>query len=239
MLVEGDEKPIVDSSDEETNVDGFIPIHNDEIDKQNKQFELLQAAPSVNQPPMQLTEEQQNRIRLNKQRAEKLRQEKLRKIQAKAKESLQISSQVLPGPSSAADNLQSPDSEPEFDLESNAKGKSLLKTTQKLIKGTNKEENNAVSIEGSSESNSQEATRGLENHASENRNLSLGIDEDTIRDVTSSTLLSPKRRRKRNVIESDESDQDEERKDGFTEKHSNGISGSSRRFRSISANIIE
>ncbi|ENN74520.1 hypothetical protein HUJ04_004648 [Dendroctonus ponderosae] len=252
LLVEEQENPIIDSSDEEMNVDGFVPIQSDEIDKQNKQFELLQAAPSINQPPLQLTEEQQNRIRLNKERAEKLRLEKLRKIRAKAEENLQISSQVLPGPSSAADKLQTDESEPEFDLESNAKGKSLLKkkSMQKLIKGANKEkhhneDNSVVSIDGSSESNSEEAARVLENHASESINLSLGMDEDTIRDVRSSTILSPKRRRKKNVIESDDSDQEGEHtkadfgKNGLAEKHSNYFNGSSRKFRSISANIID
>ncbi|KAJ3648832.1 hypothetical protein Zmor_020604 [Zophobas morio] len=69
-----DDKPILDKDDDsetdEIPVDQFNEILNDQFD------ELIQM-PSL-QPPVDVSEEQLERIRLNKERAEKIRREKLR-----------------------------------------------------------------------------------------------------------------------------------------------------------------
>ncbi|KAF7266701.1 hypothetical protein GWI33_019993 [Rhynchophorus ferrugineus] len=92
LIVE--DKPIIDDSDEEQNIDDTANVsHNEEITEQrNDQFDKLMAA--TKKIPDQLTEEQLERIRLNKEKAEKLRQERLEKIRNKAGEKLIVSSQL-------------------------------------------------------------------------------------------------------------------------------------------------
>ncbi|XP_066263123.1 TIMELESS-interacting protein [Euwallacea similis] len=77
MLVE--DNPIIDSSDEEANVEGFVDAT--QVVEQNIKFDQLVANSSV-----ELTAEQLEIMRLNKEKAAKLRREKLRMIQEKAAE---------------------------------------------------------------------------------------------------------------------------------------------------------
>ncbi|XP_066142620.1 TIMELESS-interacting protein [Euwallacea fornicatus] len=77
MLIE--DKPIIDSSDEEANVDGFIDTT--QVVEPNTKFNQLVASSSV-----ELTTEQLEIMRLNKEKALKMRREKLRMIQEKAAE---------------------------------------------------------------------------------------------------------------------------------------------------------
>jgi len=156
-----EDKPIIDDSDEELNVEGFVDIENNEINQQqNTQFDqLLTSSASVpNISPVELTDEQLERIRLNKERAARLKQERLEKIRNKASENLQESSQ-LPGTSGLHDkttidqfeSTQSTvcsqdtvsaanannDTETLFDHESTVKGKSSI-TGSCIKKKTNK-----------------------------------------------------------------------------------------------------
>ncbi|XP_050306035.1 uncharacterized protein LOC126743115 [Anthonomus grandis grandis] len=145
-----EDKPIVDSSDEEANVDGFVDITNEQINQQNQVFDQMLPAQIV---PLELTEEQKERIRLNKEKAEKLRAERLRKATEKAEERLEVSSQ-LPGTSGM--NLSDDDEEgdiesvtdgisqrgtPDFDLESNIKGKARIGGSTVKKKGAARQEN--------------------------------------------------------------------------------------------------
>lgn len=104
-----EDKPIIEDSDEEPNVEGFVDIQPDDINQQqNLAFDQLlgTSAPSPIDTSTELTEEQLERIRLNKERAERLKQERLQKIKNKAEERLEESSQ-LPGTSGLQDEIRS------------------------------------------------------------------------------------------------------------------------------------
>ncbi|KAL1513851.1 hypothetical protein ABEB36_003199 [Hypothenemus hampei] len=85
LLVE--DKPIIDSSDEETNLDGFVDNPEPNLDE----FDQLAAVPSIVVPDenIELTAEQLEKIRINKEKAEKLRQDRLKRIREKAEIHLQ------------------------------------------------------------------------------------------------------------------------------------------------------
>ncbi|XP_030745949.1 TIMELESS-interacting protein [Sitophilus oryzae] len=96
LLIEED-KPILDDSDEEHNVDGFIDVRPEQINQQtNDSFDKLLV--SSNRPQMELSEDQLERMRLNKEKAAELRRQRLQLIQDKASENL-VGSNQLPSTS--------------------------------------------------------------------------------------------------------------------------------------------
>lgn len=119
---------IVNSSDEEDNQEGSVT----EVTTADTQFDHLVTTNQSKEP--ELTAEQLERIRINKERAEKLRQERAKQIQHKVIESI-------------SQNNQSPDlsqgdyvDPPVFDYESNIKGKQIIRKRQSKIGSTNEAE---------------------------------------------------------------------------------------------------
>lgn len=91
LIFDDEEKPVEENENEDIPTEGFV----DPVETSESQFDQLLSSSSNIVQQNQITEEQLERIRQNKERAEKLRQERMRKIREKAAGNLEESNYLL------------------------------------------------------------------------------------------------------------------------------------------------